>query len=224
MILDIAFETKSPFVPPLTVQFYTNTLDPKIVQELRQIVIDEESAILSKTTPQNTDEQWADWLTNRLWEYNLLDLDYPAIAYFKDWIGQQYLTYLKAINIKPEKVWVQCWANLIRNDGRKINIHNHADAHVNAPQQYSYVSGNICIHADNTKTYYASPFLNKQIFPLENVIGELVMFPSYILHWTDPNLSDDPRISIAFDLITEPVFTMINNRNYRPLFNYEKNQ
>jgi ectoine hydroxylase-related dioxygenase (phytanoyl-CoA dioxygenase family) len=53
--------------------------------------------------------------------------------------------------------------------------------------------------------------------PIDNIPGEMILFPSYIVHWTDQNTSKTPRISIAFDIITEEVYNMIDNHNFRVL-------
>ena len=41
--------------------------------------------------------------------------------------------------------------------------------------------------------------------------------PEFIMHSTDPCVTDIPRITIAFDLITEKVYNMIDNKNFREL-------
>jgi hypothetical protein len=147
-----------------------------------------------------------------------LDFNYPEVKEFKQFIKDSYEEYAKSWGYEPDNpVYIQCWANVIRNNGRRITPHNHAGAHADAPHEYSNVSGNICIHAENTNTYYENPFLKYNAIPIKNEIGELVMFPSFITHWTDTNESENPRISIAFDIITQEVYDMIDNHNYRPL-------
>jgi hypothetical protein len=37
------------------------------------------------------------------------------------------------------------------------------------------------------------------------------------MHWTDPNESDIPRITISFDIITKEFYNLIDGRNYRRL-------
>ena len=42
----------------------------------------------------------------------------------------------------------------------------------------------------------------------------MILFPSFVYHKTSENNSDVPRISIAFDLITEEVNTILKNKNF----------
>ena len=107
---------------------------------------------------------------------------------------------------------------ITNNDGRIITPHNHADAHGEAPAEYSYISGNISLQTENTSTFFAHPILNKKVYrEIPNINGELILFPSFMTHWTSQNLSVIPRITIAFDIITKEVYNMIDNTNYRLL-------
>jgi hypothetical protein len=189
-------------------------LDRKITKRLAEIVLAEENNILNNTSPKNPNDP--KWLTQRLWEYNFLDFDYVEVSFFKDWVKEQYLDYARQVGLPVGKTYIQCWANKIINDGRNIVPHNHTDAHADAPPQYSYLSGNICLQAVDTKTYYASPFDMRMRIGVDNNQGELVLFPSYVMHWTDKNQSEIPRLSLEFDIITEEVYNMIDNKkNYR---------
>ena len=190
------------------------------------MVLAEEQHILdtAKMFPpleQHTNPEYAkDWLTNRLYDYNLIDYcdKYDSMDKFRVWIKEQVELYFQSLGLPKDKLYIQCWANVIRNDGRRIIKHHHADDTQRGPQEYSYLSGNICIQADNTNTYYQHPFLDKRAMPIKNIPSELILFPSYMVHWTDTNQAETPRISIAFDLITQEVYDMISdNSNYRPL-------
>ena len=64
---------------------------------------------------------------------------------------EKYLEYALFCSIDSSKpVYVQCWVNIINNDARIITPHNHADAHGDAPAEYSYISGNISLQTENT--------------------------------------------------------------------------
>ena len=65
-------------------------------------------------------------------------------------------------------------------------------------------------------TYYKNPFNDSKV-GIYNIVGELILFPSHIIHWTDNNNDPEPRISIAFDIITDKVYNMIDNKNFREL-------
>ena len=211
------FDSKSDFLPTYSVAIHLSQFRKEIASRLANIVLKEEYNILTSTKKPEHDPDTT-WLTGRLWEYNFLDFDYPEIAEFKEFIKEQFLDFLNKTNHAiPKNVYTQCWANILRKNGRRITAHHHCEAHTGAPQEYSYVSGNVCVQSKDTKTYYKNPF-NETRIGIDNVDGELVLFPSYVIHQTDANNNDSPRISIAFDIITDEVYNMIdNNKNFRKL-------
>lgn len=216
MIIDFKFISKSFFLPEYSIKMFQTNLGERLSKRLAEIVLLEKNNIL-KNTKKHQDERDDDWLTARLWDYNFLDFDYPEVKELKQYIKTQFLDFSKQLGHTPGKVYIQCWANIIKNDGRIITPHEHANAHAQAPGEYAYLSGNICLQAENTQTYYRNPFLCDMYGGITNVPGDMILFPSYVIHWTDPNHSPNPRISIAFDLITEEVYNMLNNTNYREL-------
>ncbi len=218
MLFDMVFESKSYFTPSITIKMYNSSISQNLTNRLRDIIILEEPNILANVPPSNPDDP--DWMTGRLWNYNFLDLDYDEIRQLKFWIKEQYIFYMGLLNHPPEKVYIQCWANIIRNNGRRIVPHHHADGHsstVDAPQEYSYLSGNLCIQTVETNTWFRNPFLDKKASAIPNIDGEMIFFPSFITHWTDINRSEKPRITVSFDLITEEFYNQIDNKNYRLL-------
>ena len=216
MNFDLNFQSKSKYLPSISIRLGKYQLDQQITRKLGNIVLTEEPNII-KNVRSTDDYDDPTWLTGKLWSYNFLDFQYEEVKQFQQFIKRSYEEYSRSCGYEPEKVYIQCWANVIRNNGRNITAHNHASAHSNAPHEYSYVSGNICIQADNTNTYYENPFLKNNAAAIHNVAGDMFIFPSHIIHWTDTNQSEHPRISIAFDLITQEVYDMIDNHNYRPL-------
>ncbi len=213
-MIPLNFKSKSPLLPSIDINLHNYQLSERLTQKLLDIVLAEETNILQNTLC-NPNEKDPTWLTSRLWGYNFLKFDYEEITELKQVISQQYKIYMESIGLIPEPVYIQCWANIIRNNGRIITPHNHANAHTNAPEEYSYLSGNISIRTDNTATLFANPFLRtQQWIPVPNVDGELVSFPSFVVHWTTPNESEIPRVSISFDIITEHVYNMSTNNNF----------
>lgn len=216
MIYDLYYTSKSKYLPEITIRLGKTVLDENTTSGLSKIVLLEEPNIIKnvKSTDENDDQTW---LTGKLWSYNLIDFKYAEINVFRNFIKDSYEEYSRSCGHNPETVYIQCWANIIRNNGRRITPHNHASAHSNAPQDYSYLSGNLCVQVGDTSTHYESPFLKYNSININNVNGELIMFPSHVIHWTDTNVSETPRITIAFDLITQEVYDMIDNSNYRLL-------
>lgn len=201
-------------MPSHTITCFLSKLDPDLAKRLAEIVAKEEYSILVNTVKPYFIED-VSWLTGRLWDYNFLDFDYPEIREFKNFIKEEYLKFSKEVgHTVPNKTYVHCWANVLRKDGRPIAAHHHADGHAGAPQSYSYLSGNVSLQAEGTKTYYENPFTDASE-GIVNVPGDVILFPSNIRHWTDKNESDNLRISLAFDIITEEVYNMVYNKNYR---------
>lgn len=215
MRFDLRFSSKSLFTPSISVPCRAQKLD---ISNLIDIVLKEEHNILSSTEKQEFESD-SSWITGRLWQYNFLDLDYPEIKNLHNFIRDSYVEFMGEIGQPAGKTYIQCWVNIIRNNGRRIVPHNHSDGHSNNinTQEYSYLSGNLCVQTNNTNTYFRSPFLDKQVIALPNIDGEMIFFPSYITHWTDINTSDNPRITISFDIITEECYNIIDGRNYRVL-------
>ena len=95
---------------------------------------------------------------------------------------------------------VQIWCNILRKN-QSIDIHQH-DA-----SEHSYLSGNLCLQSNNTKTHYINPqnYFKKfnPEYSSENKKGTLTIFPSTIPHYTDGVKDDDIRVSIAFDVMIE---------------------
>jgi hypothetical protein len=216
-MIHLNFPSNSAMLPAFDISLHNSSIDVENCEQLVKVVLKEQPNIIAIKSKHSEDDP--NWLTGKLWAYNFLDFDYPCVRYLKKFIYSNYLEYALFCSIDSSKpVYVQCWANIINNDGRIITPHNHADAHGGAPAEYSYISGNISLQTENTSTFFAHPILNKKVYrEIANVNGELILFPSFITHWSSPNLSVNPRITIAFDIITEEVYNMIDKTNYRLL-------
>jgi hypothetical protein len=218
-MISLNFPSKSPMLPEFNIKMFDIKLDLETTKQLAEVVIAEETNIINnvKSSDPNDDKTW---LTGKLWSYNFLDFDYPCIKQFNNFIFNSYVSYMNAIGVEYSKpVYVQCWANILYNNGRVITPHNHSSAHCDAPYEYSYVSGNISIVVENTSTFFAHPIFKDMAIEIPNKTGELIMFPSFITHGSSENRSETPRITIAFDIITEEVYNMVDNYNFRLLEN-----
>jgi hypothetical protein len=215
-MINLNFPSKSPMLPAFDIALHNSSIDAENLEQLVRVVIKEHPNIIAIKSKHDDDPNW---ITSKLWAYNFLDFDYPCVRYLKKFIYETDLEYALFCNIDSSKpVYIQCWVNIINNDGRIITPHNHSDAHGGAPAEYSYISGNISLQTEKTSTFFAHPILHREIYrELANTNGELILFPSFMTHWTSQNLSVNPRITIAFDIITEEVYNMIENTNYRLL-------
>lgn len=141
-------------------------------------------------------------LTSRSPFYNLLKVDIPVIQQIKSNIHDIYLKYLELLNIPRREVWIQSWANIMRN-GEIMSEHIHA-SHEN-----TWIGGHITISCENTSTFYKAPvrLTDDQIYESQNKPGKLTLFPDCVPHWTSTHTGEQERISIAFDIITRERFT-----------------
>ena len=101
-------------------------------------------------------------------------------------------------NLTPEKLYVQCWYNVLRY-GQKIKPHLHC------VDENAYLSAHFTIQCDDTSTMYMNPVnqLNDPyIIEEKNKPGNFTIFPEYIPHFTTKHLSDIPRITMAMDIRT----------------------
>lgn len=210
MLVKLKFDSKSPFVPDVEIPVEIDTIGGALCEEIKRIILIEEPIIMETYNPymNGVPERAAgleDWVTNRAFEYNFLKLQdkYPDLAYLKDFILYQYRNYIKQLSLPEEEVYIQCWINVLRKDSRFFSAHHHAHVSRIGDQSYAYVSGNICIDAENTNTYYYSPFLDKKKISIKNNPSESVLFPAWVMHSTDQNKSENPRLSVAFDIITK---------------------
>ena len=223
------FETTSQLVPEFIMPLEITNLSSDLVSKLEHIIETEEDYIM-RTYPPFTNngvnpEQVAgleDWITNRAFEYNLLNFadKYPELLELKKFIGEQYLNYAKELELNETVPYIQVWVNILKKNSRYFTKHHHTHPSRIGDTTDAYISGNICIRADNTNTYYYSPFIEGLKKPIPNVSGDSILFPSWVVHSTDENKNNAPRLSIAFDIITEDMYNkgkMYNKSNYIPL-------
>lgn len=225
-IVNLKFDTKSYFVPEHNLQLWLSILNPDLIKRLAEITLIEEERVLDSTEKPKL-ESHHQWLTGRMWQYNLFDWDYPEIKEFEEFIKKEFFVYLETIEKPcPKKLWIHGWGNVIRNNGRNITHHSHAfyakqgiDGNFDLDQRaslekYAYLSGHVCLSADNTNTHYKNPMIFGKR-SIKNIPGEMYFFPSYVVHFTDKNQSANPRISLAFDIIVEEVYNESDQRIFR---------
>ena len=162
-------------------------------------ILKNESKIIKKYPPTNragekTDGNTGlgyDSLTSRFFHFNVLK--WFNTNQLKKEIRKGYESYT---NVKNTPLFVQCWANVMRR-GDRINPHTHMDQNVSPLHS---LSGHLCVKVDgSTNTYYGGK-------PVCNVNGEMIFFPSTMIHWTNTYFGDGERITIAFDIFSEEYF------------------
>ncbi len=126
---------------------------------------------------------------------NLINLSKQVLEF-----GQQVLA-MQRINLKISKVaW---WINI--NPEHSYNVlHSHpkADLSVVYYAKINNENGSLVLMrndgACHTSLYKHQP--NSIKIAIQPNVGRLYAFPSYLLHYVENNLSQDDRVSIAFNL------------------------
>jgi|TARA_B100000035_G_scaffold301817_1_gene298789 uncharacterized protein (TIGR02466 family) len=131
-------------------------------------------------------------------------LNHNIFSDIKHFIEKHIDSYLLRVlrkNPRIERLTItQSWLN-------KLEMHEYRRAHTHPN---SVLSGVFYIGYPKDKfstLNFLSPFfsgfddINFQHFPKA---GELIIFPSYLRHWVEPNRNNDDRISLAFNTFPLP--------------------
>lgn len=202
MLYNFSQERRTPFAPELK-YFIAEAEISDPTDELKKLkteILSKEKSII------NSHEYVSDWgtrmgknsLTSRANNYNLLDFDNTKVL--RNSIVDMHTLYVQACGEKmeSEKYYIQCWANVMRPK-EKIYPHKHSG------DSYSYISGHVCLQVEDTYTHYIHPFDDSQ-WKSDNIVNKITLFPSFIVHYTDPVPSGQTRITVAFDIITEEAY------------------
>ncbi len=197
---------KTPYAPTWDYTIAEKMVDIDL-EELTRVILLKEKEIRKEVDPPNWNSDfWGtdddpgpgkDSLTAKAYSYNMLDWDYPIIDDLKKEIITFYDQYCKGTNnTDPPPIKIKCWANVLRTN-QKIKKHYHAT------HPYTYLGGHLTVKCDNTSTVYVNPIDFHNEFVLKNVVGNMTLFPNYIAHYTSLQTSDEPRITIAWDIMPD---------------------
>lgn len=171
--------------------------------ELERIVLEMES---------RNDRLTTDYLSG-----NLLSTVHPAIEWLTQCIDKTARDYCRRAGMSYDIQWsLQGWANINRL-GDYHDPHNHP---------YAYLSGTYYVRVPESRTplnnrsdvrpgcitfYDPRGAVNMtairddpQIEPeytVSPVSGMILMWPSFVMHFVHPNLSEEPRVSISFNVV-----------------------
>ena len=154
----------------------------------------------------------ADSLTSRYPYFNLLAWEDAEIEKIKSAVLETYIDFLTALNVPRRKVWIQCWANVLR-DGQEIKPHIHSVT------PYAYLGGHVCVQASNTSTVYINPINqinDPEVITSANAVGKITLFQNSIPHYTTPHKGSTERITIAFDIMVDELAQQRAGNNYLP--------
>lgn len=170
---------------------------------LLQLIHDLESSNPDLTT---------DYLTG-----NLLDRDHPAIAWLRDCINRAVVDYVRETDVDYDMDWqIQGWANVNRF-GDYHNLHNHPHSwlsgtyYVQVPTEQKELPGRSDRTPGAISFFDPRPQANMtavrgdpQIEAEHRITpepGEILLWPAFLHHLVHPNLADEPRVSISFNIV-----------------------
>ena len=143
-----------------------------------------------------------DNVSTRAGGYNIFQMvdECPQLNELLTFIKTSYLHYID--NILPNKTFtntdidpaLSCWVNVLRKS-ESIGMHKHAEDYGDL---WSFISGTLVLNATNTNTYYYS---NDRTTAIENINGQLTLFPPFYSHWTDIQTEDVPRVTLGLDVL-----------------------
>lgn len=148
---------------------------------------------------------------------NLLTHEHPAVAWLRECINKTVTDYFHELDMDYGINWaLQGWANVNRL-GDYHDLHNHP---------HSYLSGTYYVRVPATPpsvgrrrdlrpgciTFYdprgavnmnaikRDPYVEME-HTVEPAAGMILLWPAFLHHFVHPNLSNDPRISISFNVV-----------------------
>ncbi len=156
-------------------------------------------------------------LTTEYLKAGLLQRPHPALAWLKTCIDRAIADYAKGVGIDYALDWqVQAWANVNRF-GDYHNLHNHPHSwlsgtyYVQVPARPRPLPGRADRNPGAISFYDPRPQANMlavrgdpQIDPEFRILptpGEILLWPAFLHHLVHPNLSDEMRISISFNVV-----------------------
>jgi len=187
--------------------------NPGFIEHLKEVCLAAETDILKLPVADHWETEQSDQAmrqfgtTARFPYYNMLLLrDTSLIQIFRA-IQRCYITMAERQGLDQSPVWVQCWENVLRRDG---HLHKHA--------HNFFMHGHLTVATPGSRTGYE--FDDGEVVEIENEPGLLtLMGHAGLMHYTTPNPSDEPRISIAFDLCGTPHMSnqMLARHTFIPL-------
>jgi uncharacterized protein (TIGR02466 family) len=177
---------------------------------LAQIIVEQESAYGANAAAGDLS---SDYLSQ-----DFLSIDHPVIAWLKACINKSIGDYLHQQGMEYTINWgLQAWPNINRR-GDYHNLHNHPHSYLSGTY---YVSMPAADEFDSTARSDLNPgsisFFDPRAqanmlaikgdgqvdaeYRVYPKAGMLLLWPAFLHHLVHPNLSDDLRISISFNVV-----------------------
>ena len=156
-------------------------------------------------------------MTTAYRDENLLSSEHPAISWLRDCIHHAVIRYVKNSEIDYALDWhLQGWPNINRF-GDYHNLHNHPHAWLSGTYYVTVPENPLDLPGRADRTPGAISFFDPRPQANMNAIskdgqvdpeyrvqpkaGEILLWPAFLHHAVHPNLSEDERISVSFNVV-----------------------
>ncbi len=176
--------------------------------ELANRMLGEEIQKLERDNPDLT----TDYLSG-----NFLAVEHPAVAWLRECVNRTVIDYVERIGIDYTLNWsLQAWPNINRF-GDYHDVHNHPHCwlsgtyYVAVPQQADPLPGRRDRQPGSISFFDPRPQANMNAIRNDPQVeaelsvlptpGTIMMWPAFLHHFVHPNLSQDKRISVSFNVV-----------------------
>ncbi len=148
---------------------------------------------------------------------NFLTLENPAAGWLKDCINKTVVDYFKHLGMDYALNWsLQGWANINRL-GDYHDAHNHPHAYLSGTYYVHMPAGGPAIGSrkdlrSGCITFYdprgavnmgavkRDPYIEAE-HTVRPKAGMILMWPAFLHHFVHPNLTEEPRVSVSFNVV-----------------------
>lgn len=176
----------------------------------------ENANILLKEIVEDLDKKSRDMTTQYL-EGNFFEIDHPVVHWLRDCVNRCAVQYAEHAGIDYQMDWyLQAWPNVNRF-GDYHNLHNHPHSwlsgtyYVQVPSGTPKVQGRSDLNPGAISFFDPRPQANMlavkgdgQVEAEHRIMpepGMLLIWPAFLHHLVHPNLFEENRISISFNVV-----------------------
>ena len=148
---------------------------------------------------------------------NFLTRENPAVGWLRDCVNKTVIDYARRAGIDYELSWtLQAWPNVNRF-GDYHDLHNHPHCwlsgtyYVAVPQQPKTLPGRKDRRPGAISFYDPRPQANMNAvakdpqieaeYTLLPTAGTLLLWPAFLHHFVHPNLAEEERVSVSFNVV-----------------------
>jgi len=132
----------------------------------------------------------------------------PAFASLNEWVSAAAAEVLHALHILQPLVITGCWAN-VNAPGTGHRLHSHRNNFLSGAYYVQVQDGANTINFFDPKpqagvmrpTATQPGAFNTEVAMIRVTTGSLILFPAWLQHAVDANRSNQPRLSMSFNLM-----------------------